>query len=171
MSLKNIRPYLKNISPLQCISFDCEGVLTLNQRQIISPFDTNPIHHDDQEGLKKILAQKKFTIAIISKSQSSFLKKTLLSLGIQYVYMGAHDKTVAYEELKFILNLKDDQCCHMGDGEADIPLLKRVGFALTVPNAPKIVQEHADYCTKKFGGWGAVNEAIELILEHQEELH
>jgi 3-deoxy-D-manno-octulosonate 8-phosphate phosphatase (KDO 8-P phosphatase) len=49
-------------------------------------------------------------------------------------------------------------------------VLRRCGFALTVPAAPEIVRRHAHHVTAASGGRGAVREACELMLEAQDRL-
>jgi 3-deoxy-D-manno-octulosonate 8-phosphate phosphatase (KDO 8-P phosphatase) len=52
----------------------------------------------------------------------------------------------------------------------DLPLLVRCGLAVTVPQAPASLREHAHYVTRSGGGSGAVRELCELILTARGEL-
>ncbi len=52
----------------------------------------------------------------------------------------------------------------MGDDLIDIPLLRRVGFAVVVPNAVSHVIPYAHYVTRAEGGRGACREVCELLL-------
>ena len=52
----------------------------------------------------------------------------------------------------------------MGDDIIDIPILEKVGFAVSVPNAPEYVSSYAHFITKNTGGKGAVREVIDLII-------
>jgi 3-deoxy-D-manno-octulosonate 8-phosphate phosphatase (KDO 8-P phosphatase) len=49
----------------------------------------------------------------------------------------------------------------------DLPVLRRCGLALTVPDAPLVVKQYADYVTRARGGRGAAREACELIMHAQ----
>jgi Low specificity phosphatase (HAD superfamily) len=51
------------------------------------------------------------------------------------------------------------------DDIIDIPILEKVGFAVTVPNAPKYISNYAHYTTAVKGGKGAVREVIDLLIE------
>ena len=55
----------------------------------------------------------------------------------------------------------------MGDDLVDLGVLKRAGFAASVPNARPEVKKVAHYITRKNGGRGAVREVCELILKSQ----
>jgi 3-deoxy-D-manno-octulosonate 8-phosphate phosphatase (KDO 8-P phosphatase) len=58
----------------------------------------------------------------------------------------------------------------MGDDVIDLPVLRRCGLAVTVPDAPALVRRHAHYVTAAAGGHGAVREACELIMRGQNTL-
>ena len=55
----------------------------------------------------------------------------------------------------------------IGDDLTDLPLLKRVGLAVTVPNAVDAVKKAAHYITTRAGGNGAYREMTDLILTAQ----
>ena len=52
----------------------------------------------------------------------------------------------------------------MGDDIIDIPILEKVGFAVSVPNAPEYIASYAHYITKSSGGKGAVREVIDMLI-------
>jgi len=58
----------------------------------------------------------------------------------------------------------------MGDDVVDLHAMQRVGFAVTVPNAPPYVALGAHWTTIKQGGYGAVRECCDLILAAQGKL-
>jgi 3-deoxy-D-manno-octulosonate 8-phosphate phosphatase (KDO 8-P phosphatase) len=45
--------------------------------------------------------------------------------------------------------------------------MKRIGIAVTVSDAPRIVKKTASYITAKRGGEGAVREVVDLIFKAQ----
>ena len=55
----------------------------------------------------------------------------------------------------------------MGDDVIDLPVMTRVGFAVSVPNAHAEVRSRAHYVTHATGGRGAVREVADLILKAQ----
>ncbi|MBY0345601.1 MAG: HAD hydrolase family protein, partial [Neisseriaceae bacterium] len=59
----------------------------------------------------------------------------------------------------------------MGDDWIDLPILRQVGLAVTVPEASLLIKQHAHYVTTATGGHGAVREVCELILAAQNKLN
>jgi 3-deoxy-D-manno-octulosonate 8-phosphate phosphatase (KDO 8-P phosphatase) len=60
--------------------------------------------------------------------------------------------------------LEAPELCYAGDDWLDIPVLDRVGLAVTVADADAVVKEHAHWITSRNGGHGAVREICDLIL-------
>ena len=55
----------------------------------------------------------------------------------------------------------------MGDDLYDIPVIERVGFSATVPEAVEPVKARVSYITESSGGWGAVREVADAIRKAQ----
>jgi lipopolysaccharide export system protein LptC len=71
------------------------------------------------------------------------------------------------EQVKRKHKLRNEQIAFIGDELVDLPVLRRVGFAVAVPNAMDEVKRVAHYVTRRRGGDGAVREVIEMILKAQ----
>lgn len=125
-------------------------------------------HIHDGLGIK-LLQRAGILVAIISAKTSESVARRIRDLDIPYYYHGQDEKLPAYNDLKNTLQLADDEIAYMGDDLPDLPLLRRVGLAITLPHAPAILQQHADYITKNEAGNGAVREICELILESQDK--
>ena len=102
--------------------------------------------------------------AWITGRESATTELRAEELQIDDVYNGVIRKIDSYHELKKKYNLEDDEICFMGDDIIDIPILEKVGFSVSVPNAPEYVASYAHYVTKKTGGKGAVREVIDLLI-------
>ena len=85
-------------------------------------------------------------------------------LGIKHVFQGCAEKISYYERIARTLNVPAEQIAYMGDDVLDIPLMQRVGLAITVPNAIDAVKSIAHHCTLRKGGQGAVREVCDLLL-------
>jgi 3-deoxy-D-manno-octulosonate 8-phosphate phosphatase (KDO 8-P phosphatase) len=77
------------------------------------------------------------------------------------------DKLAAFQELLGRCGADARAAAYAGDDLVDLPVLKRCGFAVAMPDAPALVRHHAHLVTQARGGKGAVREMCELILHAQ----
>lgn len=152
---------------IKLVIFDVDGVLTAG---VLSyghdGIEVKHFHVHDGQGIK-LLIKSGVDIGVITTCQSSIIKRRIQDLGIHHLYQGQTDKLPAYEDLKQKLKLSDEQIAYVGDDLPDLPMLKRVGLAVTVPNAPKIIQQHTHWITKAKGGKGAAREVCDFIMQAQ----
>lgn len=154
---------------IKLLVLDVDGILTTGALYYLSDgTDMRGFHIHDGLGIQ-LLQKTGVTVAVISGKHSEAVVRRLAELKIEHTYLGHDDKIPAYEELKTKLSLNDDQVAYMGDDLPDLPLLRRAGLAITVPNAVEIIQQHADYITKTKGGKGAVREACEFIMKSKNQ--
>jgi 3-deoxy-D-manno-octulosonate 8-phosphate phosphatase (KDO 8-P phosphatase) len=106
-------------------------------------------------------------LAIITGRKSKCVELRAKNLGIERLYQGVEDKLAAMQSLLAEMKLSPDQAAFMGDDVVDLPVMRRVGLALSVPDAPQIVRDHAHYVSQRHAGHGAVREVCELILGTQ----
>lgn len=161
---------IQKILSLKCLLFDVEGILTLQHRSFQPPFITDLFYQDDRNALVDMI-HRDFIIGVISSGETKLLRKNLQDMKIPFIYLGIQNKLIPFEEMQRALHLNLSQFAHMGDGEKDLPLFERVGFSISVPNAPIAIQKKASYCTTREGGWGAVAEACALIAHYQRSYH
>jgi 3-deoxy-D-manno-octulosonate 8-phosphate phosphatase (KDO 8-P phosphatase) len=57
-----------------------------------------------------------------------------------------------------------DELAYVGDDIIDLPVMRRVGFAIATANARPQVKAAAHYTTPTPGGFGAGRDAIDFIL-------
>lgn len=158
---------LEKAKKIRLAIFDVDGILTsgITYYSKDGP-ELKGFHIHDGLGIK-LLQKVGIQIAIISGKKSEAVLYRLKELEIEHIYLGHENKLPVYETLKAKTQFKDDEISYMGDDLIDLPLLCRVGFAITVPNVPEIMTEHVDYVTKHKGGKGAVREVCEIILQAQ----
>ena len=155
----------QRIRKIKLLALDVDGVLT--DGKIIYDSGGREIKNFDvQDGYGIVFFQKSgFKTAIITARASKVVTIRANDLKINRLYQNAVPKIHAYQRLLADFKLKDEQVCFIGDDLVDIPILKRVGFAVAVPNAVEEVKKVAHYVTQKNGGSGAVREVIDLILK------
>ncbi len=146
---------------------DVDGVLT-DGKIIFDSRGKETKNFDVQDGFGIVFFRKAgFKTAIITARASKVVTIRAKDLNIDRIYQDAYPKINAYQKLLRDLKVKDGEVCFMGDDLPDLPVLKRVGFAVSVVNAVPEVKKVAHYITKRRGGKGAVREVIELILKSQ----
>lgn len=154
-------------SRIRVAAFDVDGVLT-DGRLFLSDSgeEIKAFHTLDGHGLK-MLAASGVVIAIITGRRSRLVELRAANLGITHLYQGVEDKRVAFADLVGRLGLQPEQASYMGDDVVDLPVMRRCGLGISVPDAPLVVRTHADLVTSRPGGGGAVREACEFIMQAQ----
>lgn len=155
----------RRIQKIKLLALDVDGVLT--DGKIIYDSSGREIKNFQvQDGYGIVFFQQAgFKTAIITARASCVVAMRAKDLKINRLYQNAFPKIHAYRRMLQDFKLKDDQICFIGDDLLDIPILKRVGFAVAVPNAVDEVKKVVHYITRKTGGNGAVREVIDLILK------
>ncbi|MGB6008734.1 KdsC family phosphatase [Castellaniella sp.] len=150
--------------------FDVDGILTDGSLwygehgEAVKPFNAL-----DGHGLR-LLREQGIRVAWVSGRKSAITARRAAELGISPALQGIHDKINTVEELARDAGLRLDAVGYMGDDIIDLPVLRRVGFAVSVPNAPLYVSQAAHWVTGLSGGRGAVRECCDLILAAQGRL-
>lgn len=152
---------------IRLLALDVDGILTSgliyygNDEISIRSF-----HIHDGLGIR-LLQKSGLIVAIITAKSSAAVIKRAQELNIEHVYLGQERKLVALEDLKNKLQIAEHEIAYMGDDLPDLAILRRVGLAITVPNAPALIKENVDIVTTRNGGDGAVREICEYILKTQ----
>ncbi len=155
---------------IRCLFLDIDGVLT-DGKLYIGPNgeETKTNYVRDGYGIKLALKQG-LQVAVISGRPSESMRRRLEWLGVRDIALDTEDKEPAYLRIRDAMGLTDAQCAHIGDDVPDLPLLRRVGLAMTVADAHPSATAAAHWVSRQAGGHGAVREAIDLILGAQERL-
>lgn len=157
----------QRILPIRLIAFDVDGILTDGGLYLSdSGEEFKRFNSLDGHGLKMLKASG-VELAIITGRTSRCVEMRAKNLGITHLYQGVEKKWDAMQDLLGKLNLAPECAAFMGDDVVDLPAMRRVGLALTVPQAPSTVRDLAHYVTKLGGGHGAVRETSELIMSAQ----
>lgn len=150
---------------IKLLILDVDGVLT----------DGKIIYTDRGEELKcfdvkdghgiKLLLRAGIEVALVTGRRSAAVEHRARDLGIRLVFQKALNKIEVYEEIRATQHLRDEELCVMGDDLTDLPILRKCGFSVAVPDSVDEVKREVDYVTKKEAGKGAVREVCEIILK------
>jgi len=146
---------------------DVDGVLTDGKLHFTS--DGKEFKSFDvQDGHGIAMAHRAgLVIGFISGRPSRATAQRAADLRVKIVKQAATNKMEMVEEVKQEHGLRNEEICFVGDELVDLPVLRRVGLAVAVPNATAEVKRAAHYVTRRAGGNGAVREVIEMILKAQ----
>jgi 3-deoxy-D-manno-octulosonate 8-phosphate phosphatase (KDO 8-P phosphatase) len=159
---------INTVKKIKCLICDIDGVLTDgllyldNHGNELKSFNVQ-----DGMGLKLLMAAD-IKVAVITTATNAVVDNRMRQLGIQHYFKGQVDKRNAFVKLKAELNLTDEQFAYIGDDIPDLAVMQQVGFSVAVANAVDIIKKHASWETEKKGGFGAVRELCDLILNTQQ---
>jgi 3-deoxy-D-manno-octulosonate 8-phosphate phosphatase (KDO 8-P phosphatase) len=160
--------FTKRAQPIKLVIFDVDGVMTDGSLYLSDDGqEAKAFNSLDGHGMK-MLMRTGVELAIITGRTSKLVQVRANNLGITRLFQGVEDKLIAYRQLLAETQLQPAATAYMGDDVVDLPVMRRCGLALTVPDAPTLVQQHAHYVTKLGGGRGAVREACEAIMRAQQ---
>jgi 3-deoxy-D-manno-octulosonate 8-phosphate phosphatase (KDO 8-P phosphatase) len=155
------------LKKIRCLLMDVDGVLTDGKLHFSSDgqeFKT----FDVQDGHGIAMAQRAgLVIGFISGRPSKATARRAADLGVKIVLQKPSNKMDMVEQVKKEHGFRDEEIGFIGDELVDLPVLRRVGLAVAVPNAMEEVKQVAHYVTRRRGGDGAVREVIEMILKAQ----
>jgi 3-deoxy-D-manno-octulosonate 8-phosphate phosphatase (KDO 8-P phosphatase) len=158
---------LQRARRVKLIAFDVDGVMTDGTLFLGDDGqEFKGFHSLDGHGLK-MLKGSGVELAIITGRTSRVVEHRAANLGITHLYQGAHDKLEIYQQLLAKLGLLPEETAYMGDDVVDLPVMRRVGLAITVPAAPDLVKAHSHFITSQEAGRGAVREACEWLMRAQ----
>ncbi len=152
---------------VKLVLFDVDGVLT-DGRLILGDDgqEYKAFNSQDGHGIK-MLQRNGVTVGIITGRMSRVVEHRVKNLDIKYVFQGCEEKLPVYEGLLSELGLQPHQTAYVGDDVVDLPIMVRVGLAVTVPNAHPLVKRYAHWITPSAGGYGAARQVCELIMHAQ----
>jgi 3-deoxy-D-manno-octulosonate 8-phosphate phosphatase (KDO 8-P phosphatase) len=158
------RLLLERAARIRMLVLDVDGVLT-DGRLYFDQQGNEMKAFCSRDGLGMRTLQSHGTIlALITGRRSEIVAHRAAQLGIEHVYQGRNDKLNAFNELLSDTGMDEQQTCYAGDDWIDIPVLDRVGLAVTVDDADPVVKNRVHWVTSRCGGHGAVREICDLIL-------
>jgi len=163
----NEKEIAEKAKAIKLVIFDVDGVLT----------DGSLFFGDDGQEYKafnsqdghgmKMLQESGVRVAIITGRTSDVVKHRMNNLKIELVYQGQLDKLPAYRQILADLQIQSHEVAYVGDDVVDLPVMLRVGLAISVENAHPLAKQHAHWVTPRSGGKGAARDVCELIMSAQ----
>jgi len=156
----------KEIFPdvVSLLVLDFDGVLT-DDRVYVNQHgeETVAAHRGDGMGISQ-LKKIGIEVIILPKEKNPVVKARADKLGIP-AYQGIDEKGKELQSLMADKGVSSEQVVYLGNDINDLPCFPLVGLAAAVADAHPKVIERAQLVLSKKGGYGAVRELCDLLVE------
>ncbi|GAA0724295.1 HAD hydrolase family protein [Clostridium malenominatum] len=160
----------KIASKIKLFIMDSDGVLTDGGMYYSENGDEmKKFNTKDGMGIQ-LLRDANIKTAIITGEKVDLVKRRAEKLKVDDLYMGIKNKVDIIYELAKKYNLSLWEIAYIGDDINDLEAIKSVGFGCSVNDGMEEVKNKAKYVTKAKGGFGAVREVAEFIINSKSKL-
>ena len=161
---------LEKAKHIRILLLDVDGVLTDGTLLYASSGEEyKAFNTQDGFGIT-LLREAGVETGVITARQSAMVQRRAEELKMAHIYQGARKKVEPFTEIMKKTGVKPFEIAYMGDDWLDLPLLSRVGLAITPGNGAEELKERVHYITPRAGGQGAVRDACNLILTARGQL-
>ena len=112
-----------------------------------------------------LLKQAGIKTGFITTEDSLIVEQRAKKLKIDKYIYGTHKKMEAMKEFVAQVNISMENIAFIGDELNDVKLLRSCGVGIAVGDADKRVKDSSLILCERFGGQGALREAVEKLLE------
>jgi 3-deoxy-D-manno-octulosonate 8-phosphate phosphatase (KDO 8-P phosphatase) len=159
---------LKEIKLLVC---DVDGVFSDGRIYLGNHGEElKAFHTRDGYGVKALIKQG-IDIAIITGRQSQIVASRMQSLTVQHIIQGEEDKATAMANLMQQLALQPHEVAAIGDDMPDTGMYNHCHTRIAVADAHPLVKQQANWITTLPGGFGAIREVADTLLQAHNKLH
>ncbi len=162
------QPAFSALAHIRLLAMDVDGVLTDGTLGCSSDgSETKRFHVHDGLGLTLLLAMG-IQVAWITGRVNAAVERRARELGVGNLLQGVRDKQGALEQLAQTSGVSTGEIAYIGDDWNDLGAFAACGFKIAVANARREVRERADFVTVAEGGYGAVREVCDALLDARE---
>ena len=154
---------MKNI---RVIVMDVDGTLTDggifmgNDGEVMKRFDIK-----DGYAIHDLMPAMGIIPVVITGRKSDIVQKRCKELGIEIVIQGCVDKVESLNRIVKELDVEFNDVAFIGDDINDLECMRLVGTRCCPNDAVKEIRAICEYICTKPGGYGAVREFVERIIE------
>jgi 3-deoxy-D-manno-octulosonate 8-phosphate phosphatase (KDO 8-P phosphatase) len=154
---------------IRLLLMDVDGVLTPGHLINVPGPDGKMVEtklFDSQDGMSlQWLSWYDVKTGVISGRISAATTERAKQLKMEYVYQGYVEKIPILEEIMSKSGISKDETAYVGDDLTDVVVMRRVGIGIATANARPEVKRCATVTTEAAGGYGAIREVAEAILQ------
>ena len=155
---------------IELVILDFDGVITDNRvwvdqdgREMVAAYRSDSL-------LIGRLREKSVEVMIISSEPNTVVAARAKKMGVEVIHgIGLQDKGRVMCEVLEKKNVKAENVVYVGNDLNDLPCFEVAGWSVAVPDAFPEVLQAADFVLSKPGGYGAVRELCEIILNKLQE--
>lgn len=155
---------IKRAQKVKLLLMDCDGVLTDGRLYFTENGEVMKVFHvRDGQGIVS-WHRAGYKSGIISGRNLEIVKLRATELGMHYIKACSLDKVRDFQDILQDAKLSVEEVAYIGDDIGDIELMRIVGLPISVADAASEVIEHALYVTRLKGGYGAVREVTDILI-------
>jgi N-acylneuraminate cytidylyltransferase len=151
---------------LKLLVMDFDGVLT-DDRVWVDQHGNEMVvsSRGDGLGLERLRELTNIKVMVLSKETNNVVAARCKKLDLP-VLQSVNEKPKALDILILQQGVKKEEVAYIGNDLNDLDCFPKVGFAVAPANAQPLVKNHADLVLKNSGGFGAVRELCEVLINH-----
>jgi 3-deoxy-D-manno-octulosonate 8-phosphate phosphatase (KDO 8-P phosphatase) len=158
------RPADSVLAAIEFLLLDVDGVLTDGRIWFdAAGTEIKTFHVHDAAGLAHWHRLGGRT-GFLSGRGGEVVERRARELGVTEVVLKRLDKGTAFREILARQKIDPARVAYVGDDLIDLPVLHKVGFAATVPEARDEVFAAVHHVTQRSAGFGAVRDVVEQLL-------
>jgi 3-deoxy-D-manno-octulosonate 8-phosphate phosphatase (KDO 8-P phosphatase) len=155
---------LANIKLLVC---DVDGVFSDGRIYLGNDGEElKAFHTRDGYGVKALVSHN-IDVAVITGRRSAIVENRMKALHVGHIIQGEENKYDALKQLMDRLELSSEHVAVVGDDMPDTGMFKHASVKIAVADAHPFVVKQANWITTLPGGFGAVREISDTILQAQ----
>jgi 3-deoxy-D-manno-octulosonate 8-phosphate phosphatase (KDO 8-P phosphatase) len=157
-------PDRKVLAAIEFLLFDVDGVLTDGRVHFHADgSEYKSFHVHDAAGIV-YWHRRGGRSGFLSGRGGEVVERRARELGVHEVVLRRVDKWQAFQELLQRQQLDPSRVAYVGDDLLDLPVLRAVALAATVPEARPEVLAVAHFVASRPAGFGAARDVIEALL-------
>ena len=160
------KEFIKRARKIKLLLMDCDGVMTDGRLYYTESGEAMKVFNvRDGQGIVS-WHKAGFRSGIISgRDAKKILEARANELGMHYIKAGSSDKAKDFSDILQDAKVNFDEVAYIGDDIGDVCLMEKVGLPIAVADAASELLPSVVFKTQMNGGFGAVREVTNLLLQ------
>lgn len=159
------RDFFDRLAHIKLLVCDVDGVFSDGRIYLGNDGEElKAFHTRDGYGVKALVSHG-VTVAVITGRRSTIVENRMKALNVAHIIQGEENKADALASLMTSLSLNQEQVAAVGDDMPDTGMFNHAAIKIAVADAHPHVAKQANWTTTLPGGFGAVREISDTILQ------